>query len=305
LFFGEFNASSPFWSDMQILASALVLFAFVCNGYADKVNPLTNIARLLTARNSEQAFQAQGVGARAAMSRRTVGAQMRVDRPNWFSAENVELCRKQAIEENIAEVRQRAINDSLLRKMCVIKGVDEQLEEAKLLVCLPINGIKQKEKMQLQRKFPDNYFVAVVKNRLMKKCMQKHGDMYDEEVYNMMTYPNIWVFLKEDQIREGIEAIESWYDEGGAPRKKNFPLSGAALEGNFVAGDKISDLKKLPTKQELIQKTAVLVKMIPTKLARAVNQAGPLQAERIARGIKEVTRKVATGVDKAKDKLPQ
>jgi ribosomal protein L10 len=51
----------------------------------------------------------------------------------------------------------------------------------------------------------------------------------------------------------------------------------------------VSQLAKLPTKQELMQTTAVLLKQVPTKLARVIQEA---------RGTK-----LARAVDAAKEKL--
>jgi len=58
---------------------------------------------------------------------------------------------------------------------------------------------------------------------------------------------------------------------------------------------------KLPTKKELMQKTAMLMKALPGKLARSLKAA---DAQRIAKGIKEAQgQKLARAVDAMKDKL--
>jgi ribosomal protein L10 len=58
------------------------------------------------------------------------------------------------------------------------------------------------------------------------------------------------------------------------------------FEGTLLTADGIEAVTKLPTKQELMQTTAVLVKAVPTKLARLLNQAG---AQRLARVTKQAS----------------
>ena len=63
----------------------------------------------------------------------------------------------------------------------------------------------------------------------------------------------------------------------------------------------IEAVTKLPTKQELMQKTAMLMKALPSKLARSLKAA---DAQRIAKGIKEAQgQKLGRAVNAMKDKL--
>jgi len=63
----------------------------------------------------------------------------------------------------------------------------------------------------------------------------------------------------------------------------------------------IEDVSNLPTKQELMQKTASLLAMLPAKLARALDQAG---AVRIARGLEQARgQKMARAVKLASEKM--
>jgi len=64
----------------------------------------------------------------------------------------------------------------------------------------------------------------------------------------------------------------------------------------------VEAVSKLPTKQELMGKTALLLKALPTKLARSLNEAG---AVRIARGLEQARgQKMVRAVKAASEKLP-
>eukprot|EP00967_Tisochrysis_lutea_P142372 scaffold262917_cov30-Tisochrysis_lutea.AAC.2 len=66
--------------------------------------------------------------------------------------------------------------------------------------------------------------------------------------------------------------------------------------------DGVEAVTKLPTKQELMQKTAFLLKSLPAKLARALDEAG---AVRIARGLEQARgQKMVRAVKLASEKMP-
>ena len=58
------------------------------------------------------------------------------------------------------------------------------------------------------------------------------------------------------------------------------------FDGELLDAKAIEAITKLPTKQELMGQTAALLKAMPTKLARLLNQAG---AERVARVTKQAS----------------
>ena len=63
----------------------------------------------------------------------------------------------------------------------------------------------------------------------------------------------------------------------------------------------IEAITKLPTKQELMQQTAIMLKALPTKLARSLNQAG---AQRLAKVTKQAAgQKLVQAVKAVEGKL--
>lgn len=78
-------------------------------------------------------------------------------------------------------------------------------------------------------------------------------------------------------------------------------ILGGMFEGQVLDAAGIEAVVKLPTKQELMGKTAALLKALPTKIARSVKAA---DATRLARAVKEAQgQKLARAVDAAKEKL--
>ena len=55
------------------------------------------------------------------------------------------------------------------------------------------------------------------------------------------------------------------------------------FEGEVLDKDGVVAITKLPTKQELMGTTASLLKALPTKLARSLNEAGALRIARVTK----------------------
>ena len=79
-------------------------------------------------------------------------------------------------------------------------------------------------------------------------------------------------------------------------------IVGGIFDAQVLDGKGVEAVSKLPTKQELMGKTALLLKALPTKLARSLNEAG---AVRIARGLEQARgQKMVRAVKAASEKLP-
>ena len=73
------------------------------------------------------------------------------------------------------------------------------------------------------------------------------------------------------------------------------------FEGTVLDGKGVEAVTKLPTKKELMQNTAIMLKKLPGKLAISLNDAG---AERLARSMKQAQgEKLVKALDLMKDKL--
>ena len=78
-------------------------------------------------------------------------------------------------------------------------------------------------------------------------------------------------------------------------------IVGGVFEGECLDAKGVVAITKLPTKQELMQQTAIMLKALPTKLARTLNEAG---AGRLARVTKQASgQKLVQAVKQVEGKL--
>ena len=78
-------------------------------------------------------------------------------------------------------------------------------------------------------------------------------------------------------------------------------IVGGVFEGEYLDKKGIEAVTKLPTKQELMGTTATLLKVLPTKLARTLNNAG---AQRLAKVTKQAAgQKLVQAVKAVEGKL--
>ena len=62
--------------------------------------------------------------------------------------------------------------------------------------------------------------------------------------------------------------------------QEEYDIVGGVFDGQMLDKKGVIQITKLPTKQELMGQTAMLIKQLPTKLARSLNNAG---AQRLAK----------------------
>ena len=78
---------------------------------------------------------------------------------------------------------------------------------------------------------------------------------------------------------------------------------GGLFGGDLLDEKGVTAVSKLPTKQELMGQTAILLKALPTKLARTLKAA---DATRVARAVKEAQgTKLGRAVKAMSEKLPE
>merc|ERR1711871_521419 len=123
----------------------------------------------------------------------------------------------------------------------------------------------------MRQKFPEDVTVRCVKNTLVRRAAENVPRFQGGD--SLLEYSNYWFFVPEDEMRP---AVETWNDFVKENKK----------DDNAIVGGVFEAVTKLPTKQELMGKTAILLKALPTKLARTLNEAG---ATRVARVTKQAS----------------
>lgn len=187
---------------------------------------------------------------------------------------------------------------ALAKKTKVLDSVHEVMDESQLMFCVRSEGLMVNELNDLRQKLPDGVVLKCVKNTLINLAIRDHEQFNAPNAEELLHYSNYWFFVSEAQMRDSVKLWNDWAKEN----KKENTIIGGIFSAEMLDGSGIEAVSKLPTKQELMGKTASLLKCLPTKLARSIKEAG---AVRIARGVKEARgSKMVRAFKAASEKLP-
>merc|ERR1711937_720471 len=139
-------------------------------------------------------------------------------------------------------------------------------------------GITVNELNAMRQKFDDEVTIRCVKNTLIKRAAEDFPKLQGGD--SLLEYSNYWFFVPEDKMRG---AVETWGDFIKETKKEEYDIKGGIFEGELLDKKGVVAITKLPTKQELMQSTAVLLKALPTKLARSLNEAGAARVARVTK----------------------
>merc|ERR1719267_172884 len=169
---------------------------------------------------------------------------------------------------------------TIAKKAAVVDEVVETMEGSSLMFCVRSEGITVND-MNMRQKFPEEVTVRCVKNTLIKRASEQVPKFQGGD--SLLEKSNYWFFVPEENLRE---TVETWNDYIKDTKKEENAIVGGLFEGELLDPAGIEAVTKLPTKQELMGQTAALVKAVPQKLARLLNEAG---AQRVARVTKQAS----------------
>ncbi len=131
-------------------------------------------------------------------------------------------------------------------KVATAKSLSESLASAKGVVMADFTGLGVKELQELRKNLRDKGIsYEVVKKTVLKRSLSSAGLTEAAEA----NLPNGSVSLAVSQVDE-VEAAKLLADYGKTHDK--FKILGGILEKAFVNADKVNELSKLPSKQELL-----------------------------------------------------
>jgi len=169
----------------------------------------------------------------------------------------------------------------IAKKAAIVDEVKATMEDSALMFCVRSEGLEVNDINQIRMKLPEGVTMRCVKNTLVKRATEDFPRFQGGD--ELLAYSNYWFFAPEDKIRG---AVETWTDYIKEAKKEDNDIVGGIFEGEVYDQKGVVAITKLPTKQELMQTTAVLLKALPTKLARTLNEAG---AQRIAKVTKQAS----------------
>lgn len=162
---------------------------------------------------------------------------------------------------------------SIREKSAKVDRVKALLRDAQLLFSIPLPGLSVANVFKFRHSLPQGTTAMTVKNTLMRRAL---ADSEWLVAGDLTRQSSVWVFVKED-IKGSVNAYKEL-----AKELKREGLIGGVMEGVLYDQAGINAIAALPSKIELIEKVARLVKMVPTKVALGV-KAVP---QKVARAIK-------------------
>jgi len=173
---------------------------------------------------------------------------------------------------------------SVVRAALSRKGKEETLEKlerafasSSVVFGVRFKGVPVKDVEALRRALPASARMIVCKNTLLRLAAERAGEGW-EEVRPATSLENAWVFADEEAISGSVKAYLDFEKKLLEPIPKEeraasnvTGISGAVFEGKFLDGKEAKKLSAMPTKAELMQRIAIMIKKVPTKVALAIN----------------------------------
>ena len=154
--------------------------------------------------------------------------------------------------------------------------IKNRLAESQMVFSIPSEFLTVKQNSNLRNKMPEGTTMSVVKNTVMKRAI---ADSDWEASSSLLKGSNQWFFVGEN-IKGTLKEFTTFLKE--EELKDKVEIKGGVIDGGAIDAAKVAYVGTLPSKKELIAKIAGGVKMVPTKLARVLNQP----PTKVARAIK-------------------
>ena len=140
------------------------------------------------------------------------------------------------------------------QKEVILKGLIDNMKEAKSVVFADYSGLTVKEMKEMRDQMREKGVkFQVAKKTLMKLAAKEAG--YTEEIPTEVLEGTVGAaFGMEDEL----SAAKSLYEFG--KKNKNLNLRGALFEGRVLSIDETKEIAVLPGKEELLGKLVYLLK---------------------------------------------
>lgn len=173
---------------------------------------------------------------------------------------------------------------NIAAKAVKVEHVKEALESCLLMFNTPLEGLTVAQVRQLKNNLPEDTTAITVKNTLLKRAVE--GTPW-ESASELAKQSSMWIFVESD-MKGSLKIYNDYMKEIG----REAPIRGGVFDRTVYDNEGLEAVSKLPTKKELIQKVAVSIKAVPTKLGRSV-KAVPTK---LGKSINAVPVKVARAI---------
>jgi len=153
------------------------------------------------------------------------------------------------------------------RSQKIVDDLIGTMEVSALMYSIRTEGLTVNQVNEVRQKLPEGSRMFCAKNSLVKRAVEDIPKFQGGD--DLLEYSNYWFFAPEDKMRD---TVDCWIDFMKENDLKENDIMGGLFDGQKLDKDAVIAVTKLPTKQELMQQTAVLLKMLPTKLGRSLKQ---------------------------------
>jgi large subunit ribosomal protein L10 len=138
------------------------------------------------------------------------------------------------------------------QKQEVIKNIENKIDSSNAIVFSAFDQVtvNEDQKLRSELRKQDVSYEIVKKTLLQKVLQQKEVSGFEENIFNR----NISMTASEDEV-SGAKLVAEF-----AKDKEGYKIIGGILNNEWVDGEKIEALAKLPSKEELIAKTIGTIK---------------------------------------------
>lgn len=149
----------------------------------------------------------------------------------------------------------------IAKKTAIVESVKERLSTSEMVFAVPLDGLTVANVYQLRQQLPEGTSAVSIKNSLMRRAI---AESKWETMGEFLKQSNLWIFVQED-IKQSVDVYTKF-----AKTAKLEGIKGGGFEGERCDAAGIQAIAALPSKQELMRKIAVSIKMVPTKLGSSV-----------------------------------
>lgn len=163
------------------------------------------------------------------------------------------------------------------RKQVIVERLREQLQNAEAVVALPLTGLKHRQIEQFKGSLPATVRCKVVKNSFFQKAANgvtwlqgaSEGDKGTLLAQPLLKMANFWLFAEKlDDLPSAIRAYQELVES--LKLEETNKIRGGVLEGHYYDGNAVVRIGKIPSKKKLYQDMAIVMRMVPTRLARTL-----------------------------------
>ncbi len=162
------------------------------------------------------------------------------------------------------------VKPQMQQKMDVVKGIQERIQKSSAFYIAKYDGVNVESITELRRELRKaGSELNVLKNKLLKRAIADED--WSSNFDGLLTGPNATAFAYED----GSATAKVLFDF--AKKNKALEIKGCLFDGQFFGPDKISIIKDLPTRDQLLGMVASVINEPMAKIARTL---GALQEQK-------------------------